>query len=103
MRLPFDADQGTYDSWHAWYMRKVRDRSDSFHFIDLNDMTVAFAAAREIRDEHPELEEALNTYAPEAVERAGLDGGIFNAMAWLGNEIGLHPEQAQEYIFKVLG
>lgn len=102
-RLPLDADQAVYDAWYAGWMERVNDPADRFLFVDLNDMIVVFATARKLAHERPELAEKLAERAPEAIERAGADLGIFMGCAHLAEAVGADAEEVRRLAVEVMG
>lgn len=103
MRLPLDADQATYDAWHAHWMERVRAPDDDFLFVDLNDMIVLFATARKLAAARPELADRIAERAPEAIERAGDDLGIFMGCTHLARAVGAEPQEVQDLAVEVIG
>ena len=100
-RLPFNADQATYDAWYAAGMARVRDPDDSFMFVDLNDEVMVFVAARTLADQHPDKIKAFLEHGPVAVELAGIDLGMFMGISWLCEKVGIDPEEGRQVMLGI--
>lgn len=91
MRLPFDADQATYDEWFEFHSSRVDEKE--FYFVDLNDAVMVWAAARSLAAAHPDKLELFIEHGPQAVEDAMDELGMFMGISSLCKKVGLEPEE----------
>lgn len=100
MRLPFDADQATYDAWAAFHAEHV----DNVNFFqaDYNDMVYVFMAGRKMAERHPELIDRFIEHGPEAVERAGKELGMFMGAAHFAKLVGLDPKEGHDAMVELV-
>src|SRR5215204_1903097 len=94
MRLAFNCNQEQYDAWFAFHLARVDD--ETFWFVDLNDMVMVFAAARVIASNHPEKLEDFARLAPEAIEKAGKELGMFMGIGALCKDLGIDPQEGHD-------
>lgn len=101
MKLPFDADQATYDEWQAFHLARI-DNSE-FFMADFYDMVINFAVARKIAAERPDLAPRLAEVVPDHLERVATRLGTFMGVAALAEAVGFDPERARTLALAVIG
>lgn len=94
-QLTLHADQAEYDAWHRERMRRVNDPDDSYLYVDLNDSIMVFVTAMELHRRYPRARAALEEHAPEIIERAATELGMFGGVAALANAAGLPVDTAE--------
>lgn len=100
-RLPFDADQKTFDTWYNHKMARVVDRNDDLEFVDVNDAVMVFIAARNLVLKHKDKRELFREHTPEALERAEKDLGMFMGITNLAQKVGIDEEEARQAMLDI--
>lgn len=65
-------------------------------WVDLNDAVMVFAAGRLLAEKHLDKIDDFYEHAPEAVERAGKDLGMFMGIEYLAEKVGIDPEEGRQ-------
>lgn len=97
MKLPFDADQATYDAWHAFHAARI-DNAE-FFMADLMDMVINFVVARKMASERPELIPKLTEVVPDHLERVrtgSTELGTFMGVSTLAKTVGFDTQRAEQ-------
>lgn len=99
MRLPFDADQATYDEWLEFHKARVDDKN--FYYVDLNDAIMVWVAARKVVAAHPDKRDKAVEVGPQCIEDAMNELGMFMGISAFCKKIGVDPKEGTDAMMSV--